>query len=280
MQAETDKLPPRDGPVVLGVDLGGSRSMSAASAYWPPRAGWKASRPFPATPAWRIVARLTACQGAIRRWRGAASCAPWATRLCPWARLSRRSRAFWTGKHPPQSWAIGSDMPSSWRRCAMRRWIVFLVSGAAWAGATGPRMSSDSGARCSRARSMSAPSLLLRSAFADAITVVDVSGNHKLAKARSDGPDRRGGGNRSGRGAGHPHVHHPRENQADGVGMRTRHRIHPRSADPVPAGHRDRRPVRRVEPVMGRSWRACRGGARGRERHREGRGGRFPRAQP
>jgi phage terminase large subunit-like protein len=32
-----------------------------------------------------------------------------------------------------------------------------------------------------------APSLLLRSAFADAITVVDVSGNHKLAKARSTG---------------------------------------------------------------------------------------------
>jgi len=32
-----------------------------------------------------------------------------------------------------------------------------------------------------------APSLLLRSAFADAITLVDPAGNHKLAKARSLG---------------------------------------------------------------------------------------------
>ncbi|MFW5881448.1 MAG: hypothetical protein ACOCTP_02905 [Roseicyclus sp.] len=31
------------------------------------------------------------------------------------------------------------------------------------------------------------PSLLLRSAFADAITLVDPAGNHKLAKARSLG---------------------------------------------------------------------------------------------
>jgi phage terminase large subunit-like protein len=32
-----------------------------------------------------------------------------------------------------------------------------------------------------------APSLLLRSAFSDAITLVDPAGNHKLAKARSLG---------------------------------------------------------------------------------------------
>ncbi|MEM9763050.1 MAG: terminase, partial [Pseudomonadota bacterium] len=31
------------------------------------------------------------------------------------------------------------------------------------------------------------PSLLLRSAFADAITLVDPAGNHKLAKGRSTG---------------------------------------------------------------------------------------------
>ena len=31
------------------------------------------------------------------------------------------------------------------------------------------------------------PSLLLRSAFADAITIVDPAGNHKLAKGRSTG---------------------------------------------------------------------------------------------
>ncbi len=31
---ETDDLPPRAGPLVVGIDLGGGRSMSAAAAYW------------------------------------------------------------------------------------------------------------------------------------------------------------------------------------------------------------------------------------------------------
>ena len=32
--AETDKLPERSGPMVLGLDLGGGRSMTGAAAYW------------------------------------------------------------------------------------------------------------------------------------------------------------------------------------------------------------------------------------------------------
>jgi phage terminase large subunit-like protein len=36
-------------------------------------------------------------------------------------------------------------------------------------------------------RVQTVPSLLLRSAFADAITLVDPAGNHKLAKSRSTG---------------------------------------------------------------------------------------------
>ena len=33
--AETDELPPREGPFSLGVDLGGTAAFSAAAAYWP-----------------------------------------------------------------------------------------------------------------------------------------------------------------------------------------------------------------------------------------------------
>ena len=32
---ETDALPARDGPVALGIDLGGVAAFSAAAAYWP-----------------------------------------------------------------------------------------------------------------------------------------------------------------------------------------------------------------------------------------------------
>ena len=35
LAAETVDLPPRDGPAVVGIDLGGSASMSAAALFWP-----------------------------------------------------------------------------------------------------------------------------------------------------------------------------------------------------------------------------------------------------
>src|SRR5690606_17232635 len=45
-----EELPPRDGECVLGVDLGGSRSMSAAALYWPRSGRLEAVGTFPAVP--------------------------------------------------------------------------------------------------------------------------------------------------------------------------------------------------------------------------------------
>ncbi|WP_200907844.1 terminase large subunit domain-containing protein, partial [Gemmobacter sp. LW-1] len=45
-----DDLPERAGPCVLGVDLGGSRSMSAAAFYWPDTGRLEAVGTFPAFP--------------------------------------------------------------------------------------------------------------------------------------------------------------------------------------------------------------------------------------
>lgn len=49
-EVETDKLPPREGEVVVGLDSGGSASMSAAAFFWPMTGrlevrGWFPSRP-------------------------------------------------------------------------------------------------------------------------------------------------------------------------------------------------------------------------------------------
>ncbi|MGR3743930.1 MAG: terminase large subunit domain-containing protein, partial [Pseudooceanicola nanhaiensis] len=45
-----DELPPRDGEAILGVDLGGSRSMSAAALYWPRTGRLEAVGCFPTQP--------------------------------------------------------------------------------------------------------------------------------------------------------------------------------------------------------------------------------------
>ena len=46
-EVSPDELPPREGPIVLGIDLGGSRSMSAAALYWPMSGRLEAFGVFP-----------------------------------------------------------------------------------------------------------------------------------------------------------------------------------------------------------------------------------------
>jgi phage terminase large subunit-like protein len=111
-----DDLPPRDGPVVLGVDLGGSRSMSAAALYWPD------------------TGRLELLE-ALRD-----------------AGLERVP-FIWRGF----GWKDGSEDIERTRRAVFEGQVRTV------------------------------PSLLLRSAFSDAITLVDPAGNHKLAAGRSTG---------------------------------------------------------------------------------------------
>ena len=50
LECVTDELPPRDGPCFLGVDLGGSASMTARVAYWPDTYRLEAMGAFPAVP--------------------------------------------------------------------------------------------------------------------------------------------------------------------------------------------------------------------------------------
>ena len=48
LSCETAELPPREGSCVIGVDLGGSSSMTAAAFYWSEhRAGWNVAAGFP-----------------------------------------------------------------------------------------------------------------------------------------------------------------------------------------------------------------------------------------
>ena len=50
LACETADLPPRQGQVVIGIDLGGSASMTAAAFYWPETGRLEALGTFPSKP--------------------------------------------------------------------------------------------------------------------------------------------------------------------------------------------------------------------------------------
>jgi phage terminase large subunit-like protein len=185
-EVNPDNLPPRDGPCILGVDLGGSRSMSAAAFYWPETGRLEALGTFPAFPA---LADRGAADGVSGRYdemlaRGELSVmgentvppGPWLAEIV--RKLDGADVACIVGdrfRHAEFTEALnaaGLRAPFIWR-------------GFGW------KDGSEDIERFRRAlfdgEIVVAPSLLLRSAFADAITLVDPANNHKLAKARSLG---------------------------------------------------------------------------------------------
>ncbi|WP_375264019.1 terminase large subunit domain-containing protein [Palleronia sp.] len=179
-------LPARSGPCILGVDLGGSRSMSAAAFFWPETGRLEALGTFPAKPG---LADRGAADGVSGRYvemqdRGELSVlgentvppGPWLAEIV--RQLDGADVACIVGdrfRHAEFSEAMvaaGLRVPFVWR-------------GFGW------KDGSEDVERFRRAlfdgEVKTVPSLLLRSAFADAITLVDPAGNSKLAKARSLG---------------------------------------------------------------------------------------------
>lgn len=182
-----DALPERRGACILGVDLGGSRSMSAAAFYWPDTGRLEALGTFPAFPS---LADRGASDGVSGRYR----------------EMQERGELSVMGENtvPPGPWLAeivrqldGADLAcvvgdrfrhaeftEAMEKAGLGR-VPFIWRGFGW------KDGSEDIERFRRALFDGdvavAPSLLLRSAFADAITLVDPAGNHKLAKARSLG---------------------------------------------------------------------------------------------
>ncbi|RWA76666.1 MAG: terminase [Mesorhizobium sp.] len=186
LASEVGELPARSGPCILGVDLGGSRSMSAAALYWPETGRLEAVGTFPAVPS---LADRGASDGVSGRY----------------VEMQERGELFTMGDNtvPPGPWlaevvkraggaAISCIVGDRFRHAefveAMAKAnlrVPFIWRGFGW------KDGSEDIERFRRAlfdgQLKTLPSLLLRSAFADAITLVDPAGNHKLAKARSLG---------------------------------------------------------------------------------------------
>ncbi len=185
-EVKPDDLPERSGPCILGVDLGGSRSMSAAAFYWPETGRLEALGTFPATPS---LADRGASDGVSGRY----------------VEMQERGELTVMGENtvPPGPWLaeiirhlegiipaciVGdrfrhAEFSEAMQKANLR--VPFIWRGFGW------KDGSEDLERFRRAlfdgQVKTLPSLLLRSAFADAITLVDPAGNHKLAKSRSLG---------------------------------------------------------------------------------------------
>jgi phage terminase large subunit-like protein len=186
LACETSDLPERAGQVVIGIDIGGSASMTAAAFYWPETGRLETLGTFPSMPSLLDRGQNDGVSGRYVEMedRGELSTlgmqtvpiAPWLVKVMqhvegePVAAITAdRYKQAELGEAIDKA---GIRAPVAWRGQGFR----------------------DGGEDCERFRRAvfdgkveTAPSLLLRSAFADAVTLRDPANNLKLAKARSTG---------------------------------------------------------------------------------------------
>ncbi|KDA03071.1 terminase large subunit domain-containing protein [Hyphomonas oceanitis] len=186
LACETANLPPRQGECIIGIDLGGSASMSAVAFYWPATGRLESLGTFPTSP---TLGDRGAADGVSGRYlemqeRGELNTLGDKTvPVSPWLREvidqveDERIGCIIADRFKQAEFAEALDqagirVPIVWRGMGFR----------------------DGGEDCERfrraaydGRVKSRPSLLLRSAFADAVCLRDPANNLKLAKARSTG---------------------------------------------------------------------------------------------
>ena len=186
-ECSPDDLPERDGPVILGVDLGGSRSMSTAALYWPHTGRLECLGAFPTQPG---LSDRGAADGVSHRYVEMAERGELVTMgetTVPVGRFMSEIVAKLDGQ--PVAAIVGDRFRHAEFLEALRDGGLDRVPGV-WRG-MGWKDGSEDCERFRRAvfegKVKAVPSLLLRSAFADAITLVDPAGNHKLASGRSKG---------------------------------------------------------------------------------------------
>lgn len=186
LNCETDSLPPREGQVIIGIDLGGSASMSAAAFYWPTTGRLECLAWFPSKP------------GLLDRGQGDGV----GSRYVDMNKRGELSTlgdqtvpvAPWLGEvmRHVEGQTIGGLIMDRFKKSELGEAIdkAGIRAPLVWRG-MGFRDGNEDCERFRRAcfdgQVKAKPSLLLRSAFADAVTLRDPANNLKLAKARSTG---------------------------------------------------------------------------------------------
>lgn len=186
LSCETSDLPPRQGGVVIGIDLGGSASMTAAAYYWPETGRLECKGTFPSMPSLLDRGQTDGVAGRYVEMQDRGELSVLGDKtvpVAPWLVEVMRHVA------DQQVIAITMDrykqaeLGEAISRAGIRAPLV-------WRG-QGFRDGGEDAERFRRAAFdglvKAAPSLLLRSAFADTVCLRDPANNIKIAKARSTG---------------------------------------------------------------------------------------------
>ena len=186
LSCEVSELPPREGEMVIGIDLGGSASMTAAAFYWPETGRLECRGTFPSNPS---LADRGAADGVSGRYVEMESRGELATLgdktvpVAPW--LAEVMRAA-------QGETVAAVVADRYKQAELGEAMdkAGVTAPVIWRG-MGWRDGSEDVERFRRSAFdglvKAEASLLLRSAFADAICLRDPANNLKLAKARSTG---------------------------------------------------------------------------------------------
>ena len=186
LAAETNTLPPRSGAVIVGIDLGGSASMSAAAFYWPETGRLEVAGWFPSDPGLLDRGQADGVGDRYIRMQergelttlGAKTVpvAPWLAEI--WRRIEGETVSALVADRYKQA-----ELGEAIQKAAITAPVI-------WRG-MGFRDGGEDVERFRRAVFEGAvrtkESLLMRSAMADAVCLRDPANNTKLAKARSTG---------------------------------------------------------------------------------------------
>jgi phage terminase large subunit-like protein len=186
LSCETDPLPPRQGGVVIGIDLGGSASMTAAAYYWPETGRLECVGTFPSMPSLLDRGQSDGVAGR-------------------YVEMQEREELTVLGDKtvPVAPWLVSvmhhvEDQPvlaitmDRYKQAELGEAIsrAGIRAPLVWRG-QGFRDGGEDAERFRRAafdgQIKAKPSLLLRSAFADTVCLRDPANNIKIAKARSTG---------------------------------------------------------------------------------------------
>lgn len=184
--AEVSELPPREGGAVVGIDLGGSASMSAACLYWPNTGRLEAFGAFPSNPSLSDRGARDGVRDRYVEMHDRGELFVLGDRVVPAAMFLQQIM------HALDGAPVTCLTADRYRQAEFEEAMAAanVREPAVWRG-QGFKDGAEDVERFRRAvfdgEVSASPSLLLRSAFADAVTVADVSNNQKLAKARATG---------------------------------------------------------------------------------------------
>ncbi|GGD30813.1 terminase TerL endonuclease subunit [Sinisalibacter lacisalsi] len=186
LACETDDPPPREGGVVIGIDLGGSASMTGAAFYWPETARLECLGTFPSQPALLDRGQADGVGDRYVQMHDRGELSTLGDKTVPVAAWLTKVMDHVAGEH-----VTGLTM-DRYKQAELGEAIdrAGIQAPLVWRG-QGFRDGGEDAERLRRAvfdgRVKTAPSLLLRSAFADTVCLRDPANNIKIAKARSKG---------------------------------------------------------------------------------------------